>query len=263
MTPNKNAKDTKLGCLLSAILVFSGVLYVLCIFVDSIPVVYHGAARVSSCRANFKNLGLALRNYHDVYGRFPPPYIADSDGKRLHSWRVLLLPFVDGKPLYDKYRFDEPWDGPNNSKLHGEVIHDYICPSAKTHQQRFTNCVAVLGETTVWANQLGTSTSDVTDKHDETLLLIEITNSDIHWMEPRDLLLDDIVLDQPQNTNSIGSKHFNDNGILLIKMAAPSHVITTDGLSHRLSDTIDRSTLRALATIDGGETLPDSWRIKD
>ena len=255
MTQTKTPQNRTLGCLLIAFLAIVG----LCIYSNSLPVSSREAARVPTCRANFKQIGLALRNYHDEYGRFPPPYIADSNGKRLHSWRVLLLPFLDGKPLYDKYRFDEPWDGSNNSKLHGEIIEAYICPSAtNTVSLRFTNYVAVLGERTVWANEIGTSLSDITDDHGETLLLIEITNSDIHWMEPRDLLLDDIVLNQPQSSNSVGSEHFTYNGILRLERAAPSHLLIVDGRSMRLSNTIEKSTLRALATIDGGEEVKQS-----
>jgi hypothetical protein len=51
---------------------------------------------------------LALRNYHDRYGRFPPAYVADEHGRPTHSWRVLLLPWLDHRAIYDRYRFDEP-----------------------------------------------------------------------------------------------------------------------------------------------------------
>src|SRR5262249_42952585 len=74
-------------------------------------------ARRSQCKNNLKQIGLAMFNYHDAYGCFPPAYIADADGRPMHSWRVLLLPFLDEAARYRKYRFDEPWDGPNNSEL--------------------------------------------------------------------------------------------------------------------------------------------------
>ena len=35
----------------------------------------------------------------------------------MHSWRVLLLPYLDRSDLYKAYDFTEPWDGPNNRKL--------------------------------------------------------------------------------------------------------------------------------------------------
>src|SRR4051794_6845264 len=60
------------------------------------------AARRMQCSNHLKQIGLALQNYHDDYGTLPPAYIADSTGKPIHSWRVLLLPYIEQKLLYDK-----------------------------------------------------------------------------------------------------------------------------------------------------------------
>ena len=62
-------------------------------------------ARRSQCKNNLKQIGLALHNYHETYGAFPPAYTVDADGKRLHSWRTLILPYLDQAPLYDKIDF--------------------------------------------------------------------------------------------------------------------------------------------------------------
>src|SRR5436190_7601184 len=67
------------------------------------------AARRMQCSNHLKQIGLALQNYHDEYKSLPPAYIADTEGKPMHSWRVLILPFMEQKPLYDKYDFNEPW----------------------------------------------------------------------------------------------------------------------------------------------------------
>jgi hypothetical protein len=42
----------------------------------------------------------------------------------MHSWRVLILPFLEQKALHDQYRFDEPWDGQQPQ------LHDVIIPSS-------------------------------------------------------------------------------------------------------------------------------------
>ena len=39
---------------------------------------------------------------------WPPAYLADRDGKPMHSWRVLILPFLEQQELYRAYHFDEP-----------------------------------------------------------------------------------------------------------------------------------------------------------
>ena len=70
----------------------------------------HGSNYQSSCRNNMRQLMLAMLNYESANGHFPPAYIADDDGKPMHSWRVLILPFLEGNHIYDQYDFSEPWD---------------------------------------------------------------------------------------------------------------------------------------------------------
>lgn len=49
----------------------------------------------SPCKNNLKQIGLALHNYHETFGSFPPAYLTDSSGAPTLSWRVLILPFID------------------------------------------------------------------------------------------------------------------------------------------------------------------------
>ena len=56
------------------------------------------ATRRSICGNNLNQIGLALHNYHDAYGAFPPAMVAAKDGRPMHSWRVLLLPFFEKQP---------------------------------------------------------------------------------------------------------------------------------------------------------------------
>ncbi len=74
------------------------------------------AGRRSICENNLRQIALALQNYHQANGCFPPAYVADKNGKPMHSWRVLILPYVGFDDLYKAYDFTEPWDGPNNKK---------------------------------------------------------------------------------------------------------------------------------------------------
>src|SRR4051812_10595310 len=73
------------------------------------------------CLGHLKEIGIALHNYHADYGVFPPAYVADASGRPLHSWRVLILPYLEQKPLYNRYNFSEPWDGPNNRRLASQM----------------------------------------------------------------------------------------------------------------------------------------------
>jgi len=75
------------------------------------------AAFRTSCKGQLKIFGLALHNYHDNYGSFPPAYLAAQDGRPMHSWRVLSLTFMGEQALHDQYRFSEMWNSPHNSTL--------------------------------------------------------------------------------------------------------------------------------------------------
>jgi hypothetical protein len=57
---------------------------------------YHGLQR-SRCRCHGAQIALAIQEYADVYHALPPAYIADAEGKPMHSWRVLILPFMENR----------------------------------------------------------------------------------------------------------------------------------------------------------------------
>lgn len=105
--------------------------------------------RGAQCMSQFRNVSFALQAYAtDNQGRLPPAYIADEHGQPMHSWRVLLLPYLDQQALYDQYRFDEPWNGPNNSKLAKFIPEVYQCPNEYGHadgSHPWTSYVAVVG----------------------------------------------------------------------------------------------------------------------
>jgi hypothetical protein len=54
-----------------------------------------GPARRAQCGNNLKQIALALLTYETVYHALPPAYTVDADGKPLHSWRTLILPYLE------------------------------------------------------------------------------------------------------------------------------------------------------------------------
>src|SRR4051794_16882060 len=86
------------------LLVLVGILCVAAAWLASTRGDARGAARRMQCQNNLKQLALAIHLYHDDLGCFPPPYIADSRGNPMHSWRVLLLPYMEQQALYNRYR---------------------------------------------------------------------------------------------------------------------------------------------------------------
>ncbi len=148
------------------------------------------AARKAQSTNNLKQIGLALHTYQATYGTLPPAYIADENGKPMHSWRVLILPFIEQKALYDQYDFDEPWDGPNNRRLHDVMMPLFVDPNSPDDSAMYTNYVVITGERTMFPGAESVSLNGVTDPYGSTILVTTIGESDIIWCEPRDIEFD-------------------------------------------------------------------------
>ncbi|HEY2839575.1 MAG TPA: DUF1559 domain-containing protein [Pirellulales bacterium] len=200
------------------------------------------AARTASCSCHLKQLGLALHTYHEDYGCFPPAYIVDSQGRKMHSWRALLLPYVGGDHL--KYDMNEPWDGPNNRKLWDQMPSTYRCPSDDTSPPNTTSYVAVVGPNTMWPGAKSVSFKHFRDSSSNTIAVVEGKNLAVPWLEPRDLEEESLSLkinDSSTNT-SLSSAH--SEGVM---------VLLADGSAKFLRSTTDPQLLKALLTIAGGE----------
>ncbi len=203
------------------------------------------AARRSQCSNNLKQLALAMHNYHDTYRCFPPAYLADENGNPMHSWRVLILPFIEQQALYELYDFDQPWDSPANLSLAQTVIPAYQCPSDPSATGPETSYVMVVGPGTLYDGTEPTSLQDITDGTSNTIMLVEVTGAGINWSEPRDLDLEQIALQiNAPSGQGMGSKH-----------PGGMNVAFCDGSVRFLSETIDPQTLERLITIDDGNPV--------
>ena len=66
---------------------------------------------------NLKHLITAIHNYEATHNRLPTD-ITDKAGKPLLSWRVAILPFLEGQDgLYNQFRMTESWDSEHNLAL--------------------------------------------------------------------------------------------------------------------------------------------------
>jgi prepilin-type processing-associated H-X9-DG protein len=146
--------------------------------------------RTQYCANHFKGTALAILNHEDRRSSFPAAYTVDAQGRRMRSWRVSILPWFCDMQLYMRYHQDEPWDGPNNRTLHGERGWRYYrCPADQSEPRTATNVVAVVGPGTPWPGTTPGCSKNCTKGASQTALLVEVANSGIHWMEPRDLEL--------------------------------------------------------------------------
>jgi hypothetical protein len=212
------------------------VLVVLCLMcligpVLSTPMSVHEAARRAVCANNLHEIAAALQAYHRVNGRFPPACIADKNGKVMHSWRVLLLPFLDSDvTLYQAYKFSESWDGPNNTKL-AVPVPIYDCPSNGRSWMTppfETSYVALVGPKGEWPSEKAASAAD--GSRNDTIMVVEVANSGIPWMEPRDLSIN--ALDATEVESSAltpSSKHDPQSGFFLTYDHSGFHAAMADG----------------------------------
>ena len=212
------------------------------------------------CLNNLKQISLALHEYHNAHGRFPPACVPDADGKPMHSWRVLILPFMDQRPLYDRYDFSESWNGPNNSKLVDEMPLEYACPGDARAWPMMTSYVAVVGPRTAWPEGTGAKKGDIDDGADKTIMLVEVADSGINWMEPRDLSFEEARQGINRKPGlGISSRHETDRRFYRDSIGA--NAILADGSGRFLPEGLSPETLQALLTKDGGETVEVDARL--
>ena len=155
--------------------------------------------RKLTCSMRMKMLGLALHNYQYEYGTLPPAYTVDAEGNKLHSWRVLLLPFLEQQALYEQIRLDEPWDSEHNSRFHATnaALFEFRCPDRENQSTFFVsyyvtpevqreNCdySVIIGTDTLFPGAECRSLDELTDTEKTTQILCIERRSSICWMDP-------------------------------------------------------------------------------
>ncbi|MBI1902827.1 MAG: DUF1559 domain-containing protein [Planctomycetia bacterium] len=150
------------------------------------------AEAAATCQTNLKKIVRAMEEYESDNGSLPPAYIAGPDGKPMHSWRVLLLEYMgpEEQQIFRRYRMDEPWNGPNNSKLLAEMPDVYACPWTVSLENKTTSYVVVVGPETAFEGGQGVKKSQVKDGPASTVYVIDMGLTDIKWLEPRDVSLE-------------------------------------------------------------------------
>jgi hypothetical protein len=164
----------------------------------------------------------------------------------MHSWRVLILPYLEQGALYNAYNFNEPWNGPNNSKLASQMPRCFRCPSDARMPEHMTSYFCVMGPGRLKYNtplKLG-------DVEECTILLVESKTARVNWLEPRDFAIDEVVGGDDPQSRAASSYHRYESAIW--RTDGWFHVALYDCSIRPLHRDIDADTLRALLTIDRG-----------
>ena len=196
------------------------------------------AANRMACQQNLKQLAIAMHNYHDVHGSFPPAVVRDKNGKPLYSWRVLLLPYMEEQPLFQQFKLDEPWDSPNNIKLLDRMPRVFTDPGAAMPDAHSTFYQVFVGPKTAFEDAAGQNLATFTDGPGNTILIVEAAKA-VPWTKPEDL-----GFDPNAPLPALGGQHVNGYNAAL-----------ADGAVHFLPRDTDERTLRGLITRNGGEAV--------
>jgi prepilin-type N-terminal cleavage/methylation domain-containing protein/prepilin-type processing-associated H-X9-DG protein len=99
------------------------------------------AARRMSCQNNLKQLGIAMHNYHDTYGKFSFGW---SD--RGQGWSAAILPQIEQQAIFDTLDWaeDANWEdvGTPNQRACETVISVFRCPSMAVTEHKASSGIA-------------------------------------------------------------------------------------------------------------------------
>jgi Protein of unknown function (DUF1559) len=231
-------------------------------------------------KLNLQMIGLAMHNFQSTTNHFPPAVVNGPDGRPWHSWRVLLLPYLEQQELYQEYDFSQPWDGPNNIKLLDKMPDVYRDPVHGDAKGRFTHYAALVG---AWKSQAGgpeihtafppsgltmkqakakdltdvfgagpgpgvSTVEDISDGLAETIGIVPVSpDRKIPWTKPEDITVTPNFpgLGKPRGIAAPYRTGPDLNG----PRAAP--VLKMDGTVAILLDTIDPVDLRGITTREG------------
>ena len=237
------------------------------------------AARRTQCRNNLHQLGLALHNYHDAHGCFPPGMIVPG---LEHTWAAQLLPMLDETAVYNAYNFDVKWADADNRTATSRIIAQMLCPTDAdgarvTNVPDFygqgadalfatANYVGSFGDNEAFAPGMQTgqfgqnscvSLRDIQDGSSNTLALGENLPAvlpSLGWARGDGSVLATTV--GPMNAfgrgaGAVPTFRFNS------RHAGGALFALADGSVRWLGENIDLTVFRALSTIDGGELVDE------
>ncbi|OWK40543.1 hypothetical protein FRUB_05462 [Fimbriiglobus ruber] len=162
------------------------------------------------------------------------------DGKKLLSWRVQILPYIDQDGLYKKFKLDEPWDSEHNKKVLEENLMPpvYALPGLTKPGEKATHLQVFVGNGAFFDADKPTAIKDVTDGTSNTIMAVNGAKA-VPWTKPADIEFD------PKADPKTSLLLYDDGYILLF----------ADGSVRFASKNITADTLRKLITRAGGEVV--------
>lgn len=197
------------------------------------------------CCNQMKQISYAFHDYIDEHGHLPPAYTIDENGKPLHSWRVLILPYIKQVALYEKIRLDEPWDSEYNRQFHAEAPTIFQCPSGFSRSETVPipapgGCFysVIDGAEAAFFGSQTRKLTDFTSGTSNTILLVE-RRIPVNWMNPSSEITFEAAC-KGVNVDAMGISSYHSGG---------ANVVWGDGSIRFISNSINRDELRKMLTI--------------
>jgi hypothetical protein len=160
-------------------------------FVDSARALARSQSLRQADQKKLEQIAAAMTKYHDANDHFPPSAVIGPDGKTVHSWRVEILPYLDGgNDLYDRYRMNEPWTSEHNQAVMKDGVDLFAAPRETVSEDAVTcGYFLITGKGTLFDGETKPTRGSVTDGVAKTIMLVEAQRQ-IPWSKPEDIECD-------------------------------------------------------------------------
>jgi len=191
---------------------------------------------------NLKHIGITLQNWCDTYRCLPAAVHTDDNGQPLSSWRFRIMPFVEAVMIDVDY--EVAWDAPINREI-TETAGHVFCRSFH-HENPDSHQAAVMAVTGPGTAFDPGREHNLKDLPQDLILVVEVADSGIHWMEPGDLRVEDV-----------------DDSLLAGPDGDGFCVLFVDGVVRFISRDTPFEDLRPFFTIDGARRHDRSEVLAD
>lgn len=238
------------------------------------------AARMTSCKNNIRQSGLALLTYEGTYRTLPSGWDADvPEGDPGWGWATEILPFIEEQPLYDSFNMKVPISDAANALNRNTFLPAYSCPSDPTTETVSLNISGGSDIVVARSNYVGVFGSNEIEDDPSNGNGVLFHNSKMPLRKIRDGLSKTFLVGERASrlgpsvwigsiagvdesmARVVGSTdhppnhvegHFDD---FSSHHPTGAHFVMCDGSTRLFADEVDETVYQALATCSGGEVV--------
>ena len=127
--------------LVEVLVVISIIGILVAMLIPALQAVREGARR-TECQNNMRQVAIALHGFHTAQNSLPSHYngktlpqpLNEWDQYHAHSWRALLLPYVEEAAMRESIDWNAFATDPSNESIATRVVSTYVCPTGESPQ---------------------------------------------------------------------------------------------------------------------------------